>query len=144
MIRITTRTAVLVLLLVGAVSVSAQDRPSARDVCVGPDCSLLCLDADDDGRTIHLRQGELVMISLVSNPSTGAGWHVEQLDPYVLRPMCSAFTPYRPGMSGTSGLSHGFYHADQPGATPLELKYYRIWEGPATATASFTLSVVVH
>lgn len=136
--------AVLVLLLTVAVGTAAHDRPASRDLCTGPQCSLLCLDADDDGRTVHLREGELVMISLAANPSTGFGWHRENVDPWVLLPLCTGFTPDLPQLLGSGGLSRGFYEAFEPGETTLELLYYRSWEGPQAATASFTVTFVVH
>jgi inhibitor of cysteine peptidase len=136
--------AVLALLLSVAAVAAAHDRPAGRDLCTGPQCSLLCLDADDDGRTVHLRQGELVMISLAANPSTGFSWHRESIDPGILLPMCNGFTPDRPQLQGSGGLSRCFYEAFEPGETTLELLYYRGWEGPQTASDSFTATFVVH
>jgi len=66
--------AVLVSVLVVAGLSFAQDRPEGRDIC--PECSLLCLDARHNGDTVHVRLGELVLVSLVGNPSTGANWHL--------------------------------------------------------------------
>jgi hypothetical protein len=34
-------------------------------------CGIVCLDDNDEGRTSHLRRGELVLLRLRSNPSTG-------------------------------------------------------------------------
>jgi predicted secreted protein len=84
-----------------------------------------------------------MMISLVANPSTGTAWHIEALDSAVVVPLCEAFSAFRPDLVGSAGLSHGFYQATQPGETSLELLYYRDWEGPSTATARFTVTVVV-
>jgi inhibitor of cysteine peptidase len=144
MSRISHHAVVLALLLLASVTTAAaQEAKPARDSRDRQACHLTCLDADDDGRTVRLRQGELLVISLVSNPSTGADWHLEELDPSVLQPLCEAFTPDRPDLLGSPGLKRSFFQANEPGTCSLELRYYRVWEGAHTATGSFSLTIVV-
>ena len=107
-------------------------------------CGIVCLDESDDGQTIHLRQGELVLARLRSNPSTGYDWHLEELDAEVVRSLCSAFVPDHPDLLGSAGDGMWFFQAESTGTTDLVLKYYRIWEGPDTAIKTFHLRFVVH
>ena len=107
-------------------------------------CGIVCLDEYDDGQTIHLRRGELVLVRLRSNPSTGNDWHLEELDAGVVQSLCHAFVPDDPDLFGSPGDLKWFFQAESAGTTELVLKYYRVWEGPQSASKTLRLRFVVH
>jgi predicted secreted protein len=85
-----------------------------------------------------------MQITLAANFSTGYAWHVESLDEEIVLHHCSGFVPDLPVMPGSGGAARLFFEAFQPGRTELRLAYYRPWEDPSTATATFTVRLVVH
>ena len=91
---------------------------------------------------VETKPQETVVV-LVTNASTGYAWHQEKLDEDVLRSLCSGSVRQSPLLGSPSDLKW-FFEAAEPGETELVLKYYRSWEGPASAVDSFTLNVVVH
>jgi len=107
-------------------------------------CGIVCLGESDDGQTIHLRRGELVLVRLRSNPSTGNDWHLEELDVGVVQSICRAFVPDDPDLFGSPGDLKWFFQAESAGTTELVLEYYRVWEGPQFASKTLRLRFVVH
>jgi predicted secreted protein len=145
MSRNTVALALLLSLLVPFSLASAEFRDMSVMVEGRPtECGITCLDEDDDGRTIHVRRSELVLIRLRSNPSTGNNWHIEELDTDVVLPLCNAFVPDDPDLFGSPGDLKWFFQAESAGETDLVLKYYRIWEGPDSASKTLHLRFVVH
>ena len=88
------------------------------------------LDANADGSTQQLKVGEILAISLASNPSTGYSWTASISDPAVLAQMGepeyheSSSTPL-PGSPGTQTF---FFQATAAGTTTLTLDYKRPFE----------------
>jgi predicted secreted protein len=145
MSRNTVALASLLSLLVLFSFASAGLREEIAEVDYRPTaCGLICLDEYDNGQTIHLRRGELVLVRLRSNPSTGNNWHLEELDTDVVLPLCRAFVPDNPDLLGSPGDLKWFFQAESRGETDLILKYYRIWEGPHSASRTLRLRFVVH
>jgi inhibitor of cysteine peptidase len=106
------------------------------------------LDATADGSTQQLNKGEVLSITLESNPSTGYGWFatissptvlVQMGEPQYLEPTSSSGSPL-PGATGTQTFN---FQATETGSTTLTLDYKRGWETNVTPEKSITITVEV-
>jgi inhibitor of cysteine peptidase len=106
----------------------------------------LQLDASADGTTQQLKPGEVMMITLESNPSTGFNWFATIADTNVLVQMGepefeepSSSTP----LVGAPGKLTIFFQAVNPGTTTLTLDYERGWETGVVPAQTITITVEV-
>ena len=120
-------------LLLAALAMAAGCRPS--EVKVG---------ADDNGREIELRKGQILVVTLEANPTTGYTWEVaEPLDEQILRPVGEVeFTP-ESDLVGAPGVQVLRFEAVKAGQTALELVYHRPWEKGVEPLEAFSLQVAV-
>ena len=96
----------------------------------------------DNARAINLK-GEVLVLNLESNPSTGYGWQVQGLNPGILRQLdASEWLPSAPDKLGAPGTQVLRFAAVGKGRTTLELVYARAWETAAPAK-TFSLEVSV-
>lgn len=83
------------------------------------------LDASDNGGQVELEVGQVLAITLETNPTTGYWWDVAELDDAILRQMGSPL--YQPLGSeeedGAGGLGTFRFEAVGVGQTTLELAY---------------------
>jgi C1A family cysteine protease/predicted secreted protein len=100
------------------------------------------------GQPVNIN-GEVLVIHLTSNPSTGYGWQVQGLDPRVLRLVDDTeWVPDTPGRLGGSGTQVLRFAGVGKGNSPLNLVNVRPWEAAAApgapAAPAKTFSVKVH
>jgi inhibitor of cysteine peptidase len=110
-----------------------------------PAAGELPLDMEDNGSLVELDLGWVLVISLESNPSTGYGWHVLQIDPARLEQVGEAeFSPAEADddLVGSPGVEILRFKTVGSGTTTLTLTYDRAWES-LQPEATFTLTVVV-
>jgi PKD repeat protein/predicted secreted protein len=101
------------------------------------------LTARENGQIVDLN-GEVLVLNLESNPSTGYGWQVQGLDTQLLRQIgASEWLPDTPGKLGGPGTEVLRFAAIGRGQTTLNLVYARPWE-TAAAGSSFSLEVNVN
>jgi inhibitor of cysteine peptidase len=128
------RCAVVALLVVSVVVVGCG---TAREVR---------LDASSDGDRIELDLGQVLVITLDSNPSTGFRWEVVEIDGAVLRQVGEAqfesSDRQDPPPPGTGGWETFRFEAVGAGETGLELVYRRPWEDVEPLT-TFSVQVSV-
>ncbi len=122
--------------LLASMLVLAACSPSSNEVEIG---------ADANGTQVELEAGQVLVISLASNPSTGYGWHVAEIDETILEQVGETeFIQEQTdeqvvGAGGTETLR---FEAVGSGTTTLTLTYDRAWEDlPPEET--FTVTVVV-
>lgn len=116
------------------------------------------VDAKDDGRRIQLKQDEILVITLESNPSTGYTWELEEAEVQVesqgilqqvgkteFTPQTSSpeaatrqDAPYLLGAPGTQILR---FAAVETGQTTLSLVYRRPWERDVSPARTYSLQV---
>lgn len=124
-----------VFLLTG-VLLLAGCSPASNDVEIG---------ADANGTQIELDAGQLLVVSLESNPSTGYGWHVAEIDESILKQVGEIEFVQEPtdeqivGAGGTEVLR---FEAAGAGTTTLTLTYNRVWED-VDPEETFTVTVVI-
>ncbi|HEY4907127.1 MAG TPA: protease inhibitor I42 family protein [Candidatus Acidoferrum sp.] len=114
----------------------------------GAGCSHTALtikaDQNYNGRTINLRVGDGVKVTLAENPTTGYKWEflaqpepvcVTVGDAYVANPAM--------GTIGGGGAHEWNFRAVGKGTGTLSLGYRRPWEKDAAPAKTFTLTMVV-
>ncbi len=107
-------------------------------------CSpLTTITSDDNGQLVALSTGDILIVRLEGNPSTGYEWAIrDTLRPQVLRPLgdpkleCDEIGP--PGAPCTVEFQ---FRAASAGTTPLDLVYKRSWEDEPIDTFSVIVSV---
>jgi inhibitor of cysteine peptidase len=106
------------------------------------------LDAMADGTSQQLKKGEVMSISLESNPSTGYSWIATISDPAVLvqmgepqyqEPAGSSTTP----IVGAAGTDTFYFQAAETGTTTLTLDYKRAFETNVAPEKTIILTVEV-
>lgn len=103
---------------------------------------------EDNGGTVEIDVGEVLIISLESNPTTGYSWHVESVDAGVLAQKGEAEFDDSDSedLVGAPGVEIYRFEARKPGETSLTLLYYRSWEKdvPPLPLETFGIQVIVH
>ena len=104
------------------------------------------LDMADNGRQIEVEIGQILAISLESNPTTGFGWESVELEDPILQLMGEA--EFQPSESkeivGTGGTETFRFEVASTGQTTLTLVYRRSWEEGVEPLETFSLNVIVH
>jgi inhibitor of cysteine peptidase len=97
---------------------------------------------------IELNAGEVLVVVLCSNPTTGFEWTEEAQisDSAVLKQEVHEFVgpaSEPPPPPGTPGLESWRFQTLEPGSSTIYLEYSRPWEGGEKGEWTFTLDVVV-
>jgi inhibitor of cysteine peptidase len=97
----------------------------------------------DAGSTVDLQIGDIVLISLEGNPSTGYSWNVVQGDLAVVRLAGEpTFAPASSALGAGGTLTYRF-EAQDTGQTTLELAYDRPFEPDTPPLQTFAITVRV-
>lgn len=105
------------------------------------------LSAEDNGRTIEMKPGETLLISIDGNPTTGYIWEVDSVDENILglagEPDYSTDFKLKSGMTGVGGTYKFTFTAVSSGTTNLKLKYWRTFEPENPPVETFQVTVNV-
>ncbi len=104
--------------------------------------SMLSITEQQDGTTVHVASHDLLQITLLENASTGFSWAVDQFDKQILE-LVDSEANYKANTVGASGEVSFLFRARAPGASTIELKNWRHWEGDSSITRRFHLQVQV-
>lgn len=122
---------------------SEPDRGGESTVVPGGE---VILDAEDGGSLVELRSGQVLVVTLESNPTTGYRWEVSEVDESVLAQIGEAEFQEAPKedeqMVGVGG-TETFRFESAPGSTTLTLVYHRSWETDVEPLETFTVEVTV-
>ena len=104
------------------------------------------LDAGDDGTQVEMKKGQILVITLDSNPSTGNRWDMVVSEDGTLQQVGEA--EFRQGlwarrMVGAGGKEILRFKAEKAGQTDLELVYHQPREKGVKPAKTFTVQVVV-
>ncbi len=127
---------VLVLLVaMGAHAAIAATPPAAEK----------SINEANHGQRVEL-DGELLVVNLEGNPSTGYGWQVQGLDNAVLRPVGQPEWVSAPGRVKVGGPATQVlrFAGAARGLTTLTLAYVRPWETDARPAKTYSVQVQVH
>ena len=131
----------LVVLMVSCASAKAAG--PAVDV-VPTEGGSVNLDKAANGSSVELAKGQMLVISLESNPTTGYSWEVVEPDEAVLRQVGEAeFTP-QSDLIGASGVEVLRLEGTGAGKMTLKLVYHRPWEKDVEPLETFAVEVTVH
>ncbi len=107
----------------------------------------MILDASANGTTQQLKKGEVISITLESNPSTGYAWYatisdttvvVQMGDPQYIEPTQSS-TP----IIGAAGTQTFLFQAVDAGSATITLDYKRAWEKDVQPEQTISLTLEV-
>ncbi|HEX8969139.1 MAG TPA: protease inhibitor I42 family protein [Chloroflexota bacterium] len=102
----------------------------------------LRLSRTDDGVVAQVGVGDVVEIRLAENPSTGFTWAIEPLPPMV-RLEDTAFQAPPDAAIGTGGTRLARFRVAASGQATIRLKHWRDWEGDASVTERFSVTLRV-
>jgi inhibitor of cysteine peptidase len=106
------------------------------------------LDADDNGSQVQLERGQILVITLESNPSTGYRWEVVESEESIVQQKGEAVFKSSDTRDspppGTGGTETFRFEARSAGDVALKLVYHRSWEEGVEPLETFTLQVEVH
>ena len=111
--------------------------------CTTDKANTVTITEQDAGKTIELKAGDTLLISLEGNMTTGYSWIPASQDPVLLEQIGDvAVTPVSDavGASGTIVLT---FKAITAGQTTLHLDYKRSWEENVPPAQTFEVTVVV-
>jgi inhibitor of cysteine peptidase len=100
----------------------------------------------DNGKTITVKVGDVVAISLIGNPTTGYSWRTAKLDGKAIEQVGEpkyTTNPHRQGMVGVGGTFLFKFNATKSGKTEVKLEYVRPWERGKKPIKTFTTTVEV-
>jgi inhibitor of cysteine peptidase len=104
------------------------------------------LDASYNGQGIEAAVGDLLVITLESNPTTGFGWQLSGIDEDLLALIESRYEPgenAEQGMVGAGGNEVWTFKALTTGVTTISMEYSRPWEGGEKAVQTFEVTVTI-
>lgn len=143
---------VIVLLLATVLLVarcgSGADTESAPRPKPGGDVEAIVLDEEHNGGSVELNPGQMLVVSLASNPTTGYSWEVADCDEAVVKQVgevefaiAGDEDPPPPGTGGTETFR---FETVGSGQTTLTLVYYRPWEEGVEPLGVYSVEVVVN
>ena len=100
----------------------------------------------DQGTAVELEVGQVLVVELVSNPTTGYSWQVLGIDEAVLAQQGEPVyvqDPQSEGLVGAGGTETFRFEAQQAGQTSLSLGYLRPWEENVDPIETFSITVTV-
>jgi inhibitor of cysteine peptidase len=96
----------------------------------------------DTGKTVDVKVGEMILVELEGNPSTGYTWEVKDLDASFLQQVGEiAFNSGNPGLIGSGGTLTLTYKTLKAGTTTLNLVYHRPWEKDIKPLNTFLVTI---
>jgi inhibitor of cysteine peptidase len=117
------------------------------DAAGASDAKEVALGIAEDGKQVELRQGQVLVVTLDSNATTGYSWSVAANDGTVLAaagdPVYRGPEDQNPPVVGAGGTETFRFTAAAAGSTTLRLEYRRPWEKDQPADQTYTLQVVV-
>lgn len=91
----------------------------------------------------YCERGNVVFITLGSNPTTGYAWVIAKDGSPVLKLVSQKYTAPDTGLVGAGGTEEIAFIAENPGSAKVSLEYRRPWETdkPAAETVEFEVGV---
>jgi inhibitor of cysteine peptidase len=128
------------ILLMFAVAVAAAGCGSSATSGAGGEVKV---EAKDQGRQIDVQQGQALVVTLESNPSTGYTWEQAEAGDQVLDSLGKPEFSSQSNKLGAPGMQTLRFRASRSGQTTLKLVYHRSWEEGIEPLQIFTIQVHV-
>ena len=97
----------------------------------------------DNGSQIKLNKGQMLVITLEANPTTGYTWEVVESNMSVIRQVGEIEFQPESSLIGAGGVQTLRFETMNVGQTPLKLIYHRPWEKDVKPLKTFSLQVIV-
>jgi inhibitor of cysteine peptidase len=128
----------VVLLLLSGGKVTSHGAETGRG-----QVSTITLTRADSGKVVEARVGDTLVVRLEENPATGYRWTIEKIDEEVIVLHQVEFVPSHSAGMGGGGQRRWTFTAQKAGMVTLELKLWRTWEGDASISERFTVTLHV-
>ncbi len=92
---------------------------------------------------IQLAVGDIIIVELCSNPTTGFQWEYGTIGEIVLQETDHKFVPPGSDVPGASGKDVWMFEAVEKGETELRMEYSQPWEGGEKEEWTYILTVTV-
>ena len=111
--------------------------------CQTGSTNTVTINEDDAGKTIELKTGDTLLVSLEGNMTTGFSWIPAPRDPVLLEQVGEVTVTPESDAVGAPGTLVLTFKATKTGQTTLHLDYKRSWEEGVTSEKVFDVTVVV-
>jgi len=101
------------------------------------------LGAKNNGSKIYMKAGQVLAISLESNPTTGYAWGVVDFEEGALEQAGEPEFEAESDLVGAGGAQTFRFKAAKAGEIELKLLHHRSWEEDVEPLDTFTVQVVV-
>ena len=101
------------------------------------------LSEKDAGKSMELKQGDILIITLEGNPTTGYTWMMQPVDHPLLEQVGEPQVTPASDLLGAPGVMALRFKAVQPGQANLKLVYARPWEADTPPEKTFEVSLTV-
>jgi inhibitor of cysteine peptidase len=101
------------------------------------------LDEEDNGSRVELQRGQVLVVRLQCNLSTGYVWQVKEIDEQVVQKLGEPRFEPGSGRPGAASSQLFRFEGVGMGQTPVRLGYQRTWERDAEPARMFVVEVVV-
>jgi len=101
------------------------------------------ISAQDAGKTIELKTGDILIVSLEGNMTTGYSWVPAPQDPVLLKQVGDVQVTPSSDLIGAPGLLATQFQAVATGQTTLRLEYKRPWEENVLPEKTFEVTLVI-
>ena len=103
----------------------------------------ITLTRTDHGRSIEAQVGDRITVSLEENPTTGFRWAVDKNDDDVVALSSSEYAVVPRSRVGGGGQRVVTFEVRKTGASAIQLKLWRAWEGDQSVTQRFAVTLRV-
>jgi inhibitor of cysteine peptidase len=101
------------------------------------------LTAADGNSTIHVQQGDGIVIVLPENPTTGYRWALDGRPGPAIRLDAGTYMQGEGGGVGSAGSRVFHVTVATAGSSEISLKRWREWEGETSVVERFSVTIVV-
>lgn len=126
---------------------NGADTEPAPQLNPGGDIEAIVLDEEDNRGSVELNPGQMLVVSLPSNPTTGYSWEIAGCDEAVVKQVGEAefaiVDDGDPPPLGRGGMETFRLEAVGSGQTTLTLVYHRPWEKGVEPLEVYSVVVVV-
>jgi len=112
--------------------------------CQTSSTNTISISEQDAGKTIDLKTGDLLEISLNGNITTGFNWVPADQDPVLLEQVGEVEVTPASDQLGAPGVIVLTFKAISQGQTNLRLEYKQPWDENTTPEETFEITVVIN
>ncbi|MFZ1039712.1 MAG: protease inhibitor I42 family protein [Anaerolineales bacterium] len=105
--------------------------------------SKISIGAGDAGKTVSLHQGDILVVTLNVNTTTGYNWLMQSMDPAILKRVGEPVYTPETNQAGAQGEIVITFQAVKTGQANLILNYMRSFEKDTEPINTFEVTVVV-